>query len=52
MKWFGVVNILILGVGGGWFGINIDVEGFLIFFGVNDIWVGFYVVVIGCGGLV
>jgi len=46
----GAVNTLIPGAGGGWFGTNTDVEGFLAPLGANDAWVGRHAVVIGCGG--
>ena len=46
----GAVNTLIPGTGGGWFGTNTDVEGFLAPLGANDAWAGRHAVVIGCGG--
>ena len=46
----GAVNTLIPGEGGGWFGTNTDVEGFLAPLGANDAWAGRHAVVIGCGG--
>ena len=46
----GAVNTLIPGEGGGWFGTNTDVEGFLAPLGINDAWAGRHAVVIGCGG--
>ena len=46
----GAVNTLIPGPGGGWFGTNTDVEGFLAPLGANDTWAGRHAVVIGCGG--
>ena len=36
--------------GGGWFGTNTDVEGFLAPLGANDTWAERHAVVIGCGG--
>ena len=36
----GAVNTLIPGEGGGWFGTNTDVEGFLTPLGANDAWAG------------
>ena len=44
------VNTLIPGTGGGWFGTNTDVEGFLAPLGANETWAGRDAVVIGCGG--
>ncbi len=49
-KRLGAVNTLIPGAGGGWFGTNTDVEGFLAPLGANDAWAGRHAVVIGCGG--
>ncbi len=49
-KRLGAVNTLIPGAGGGWFGTNTDVEGFLTPLGANDAWAGRHAVVIGCGG--
>ena len=46
----GAVNTLIPGEGGGWFGTNTDVEGFLATLGANDTWAERHAVVIGCGG--
>ncbi|MDC3048963.1 shikimate dehydrogenase, partial [Synechococcus sp. AH-736-A19] len=46
----GAVNTLIPGEGGGWFGTNTDVEGFLAPLGANDTWAERHAVVIGCGG--
>ena len=46
----GAVNTLIPGAGGGWFGTNTDVEGFLAPLGANETWGGRHAVVIGCGG--
>jgi len=46
----GAVNTLIPRPGGGWFGTNTDVEGFLAPLGPNDAWTGRHAVVIGCGG--
>lgn len=46
----GAVNTVIPGAGGGWFGTNTDVEGFLTPLGGNDAWAGHHAVVIGCGG--
>ncbi|WP_038556746.1 shikimate dehydrogenase [Synechococcus sp. KORDI-52] len=46
----GAVNTLIPGEGGGWFGTNTDVEGFLAPLGVKELWGGRHAVVIGCGG--
>ena len=46
----GAVNTLIPGAGGGWFGTNTDVEGFLAPLGANDTWAERHAVVIGCGG--
>ena len=49
-KRLGAVNTLIPGEGGGWFGTNTDVEGFLAPLGANDTWAERHAVVIGCGG--
>ncbi|MED5319952.1 MAG: shikimate dehydrogenase, partial [Cyanobacteriota bacterium] len=46
----GAVNTLIPGEGGGWFGTNTDVEGFLAPLGANDTWAERHAMVIGCGG--
>ena len=46
----GAVNVLVPRNGGGWFGTNTDVEGFLAPLGANDAWAGRHAVVIGCGG--
>ena len=49
-KRLGAVNTLIPGAGGGWYGTNTDVEGFLAPLGATDTWGGRHAVVIGCGG--
>ena len=46
----GAVNTLVPGAGGGWYGTNTDVEGFLAPLGANEAWAGRHAVVIGCGG--
>ena len=46
----GAVNTLVPGAGGGWYGTNTDVEGFLAPLGANEAWAGLHAVVIGCGG--
>jgi shikimate dehydrogenase len=46
----GAINTLIPREGGGWFGTNTDVKGFLAPLGANDAWAGRHAVVIGCGG--
>ena len=46
----GAVNTLVPRAGGGWYGTNTDVEGFLAPLGANEAWAGRHAVVIGCGG--